>query len=338
VEELTWMASYLELNIAATLCDAVEIYPSSVRLTPASQIDVDVYYGGVWHSLYQGTFTTDAWNVFHFRDSLIATPQTITAMRVRFYNGHATLNDKFAIYEAKFHKRYSNLALTSGLVSDVVARRLWFDVSGDVFYIPLPKYNLLPKKNASFVYAASGVHITPWYSFDSFVQTKYLDILSIFGSDLTAAETVTVKYRLDHAGNDLDTGWTTLAVLNADDNNATTWPFGASAGVTASAIQFRFDLARGGTATLAPDLKAYGISYQRQLNKKYSYQVKITARDQRYTPREIGAALNAAVANRTKMPFYYRNTAKYVQVYDFTVSEPAGDNYDGVYTLLLIEV
>jgi hypothetical protein len=329
------VTDYLEATIGATTCNAVMVYATSGYTPTTNQIDVDIYYGGVWHDLYQGVFNFGVYtrNIFPFA------AQSVTNARFRFYNADTTART-FAAIEVYFHKVNGlNLAMTSGIVSDVVARRLWFNAGTDVYYIPLQKYNLMPKKNAAYTYAATGTHITPWYNFDSFVQTKYIDALNVFTSDLgTQNELIIARYRIDHASNDLDTGWVPLVVINAAYSGASSWPFASSVGLTCNAIQFRFDLIRGTTTTLAPDLKAYGVSYQRQLNKKYSYQVRITGKDQRYTPQEIWAALNTAVATRTKMTLYYRNTAKYVQAYDFTGSEPTGDNYDGIYTLLLVEV
>jgi hypothetical protein len=326
---------YLEATIGATTCNAVMVYATSGYTPTTNQIDVDIYYGAAWHHLYQGVFNFGVYtrNIFPFA------AQSVTNARFRFYNADTTAR-AFAAIEVYFHKVNGlNLAMTSGIVSDVVARRLWFNAGADVYYIPLQKYNLMPKKNAAYTYAATGTHITPWYNFDSFVQTKYIDALNVFTSDLgTQNELIIARYRIDHASNDLDTGWLPLMVINAAYNGASSWPFASSVGLTCNAIQFRFDLIRGATTTLAPDLKAYGVSYQRQLNKKYSYQVRITGKDQRYTPQEIWTALNTAVATRTKMTLYYRNTAKYVQAYDFTGSEPTGDNYDGIYTLLLVEV
>jgi hypothetical protein len=324
------VGKYLEMNIASTVCDGVELYVSDARSYPANYMEVDVYYGAAWHSVYANAYTRAAYTVIEFPQ------QAITAVRARFTNGGA-LTETFSIFEVKFHKRYSNQSMTSGIVSDVVARRLWFDVNGDVFYIPLQDYNLLPKKNTAYTYAASAFHITPWYSFDSFVQSKFLDTVYAFVNDCSADETITIKYRYDHSYDDMDTGWTTLATLNADDNDDTSWPLVNNVGFVCNSIQFRFDLVRGSTATNAPDLKAYGISYQRLLKRKYSYQVRITAKDNRRTPHELWDAINTALAYQTKLAFYYRNTIKYVQIYDFSGYEPTGPNYDGSYTLLLME-
>jgi hypothetical protein len=328
-------ADWLIIDFTGTASDGVRVWIDSGVITlglATQQIDIDVYYGGAYNHLYDGD-VQQGWN-----DFLLASVQTISKLRIKFTNTYTAADPYFRIHELMVHQAFVNLAMTSGIVSDVVARRLWFNAGTDVYYIPLQKYNLMPKKNAAYTYAANGVHITPWYNFDSFVQTKYIDVLNAFCSDLTDNETIIIKYRLNHTYNDVNSGWVTLATLIASDNGASSWPFASSVGLTCNAIQFRFDLTRGTTTTLAPDLKAYGVSYQRQLNKKYSYQVRITGKDQRYTPQEIWAALNTAVATRTKMTLYYRNTAKYVQAYDFTGSEPTGDNYDGIYTLLLVEV
>lgn len=88
---------FLELNIASVYCSAIRVWWDDVydRMT---KIDVDAYYGSAWHHIYEGTdITQGAWKSYGFSGG-----QTITAVRVRFYNGDAVLTDTAFLYEFDF--------------------------------------------------------------------------------------------------------------------------------------------------------------------------------------------------------------------------------------------
>lgn len=78
-------SSYLELTRSSTLSNAVRYYADIGAYDVNDLIDVDVYYTGAWHDVYQGNFAEDTWE-----EKLIpAGAQFITAARVRFYNNNA---------------------------------------------------------------------------------------------------------------------------------------------------------------------------------------------------------------------------------------------------------
>lgn len=76
---------FLELTHAALLCSKVRYYIDPSTDAEISLIDIDVYYDGSWHHVYEGAFTEDEWIEKDIPDGPIA----ITAMRINFYNGNA---------------------------------------------------------------------------------------------------------------------------------------------------------------------------------------------------------------------------------------------------------
>ncbi len=76
----TSWSGYLELTHAALVCNALRVF-AEYNAANINTIDVDVYYEGAWHDLYEGAFTDKTWNNY----ALQAT-YTVTAARVRFYN------------------------------------------------------------------------------------------------------------------------------------------------------------------------------------------------------------------------------------------------------------
>lgn len=76
-------SSFIEYTHAGVAnCVAVQIYAESDADWTA--IDVDAYYAGGWHDLYQGSYSNLAYEVYY-----LPSLQTVTAMRARFYNSNA---------------------------------------------------------------------------------------------------------------------------------------------------------------------------------------------------------------------------------------------------------
>ncbi len=76
----SWYTFPIEAHRAATYCSGIR-YWAAVGGDPTPQANVDAFYGGAWHDVYQGVFTPLAWNTTY-----LATPQTITAVRIDLYN------------------------------------------------------------------------------------------------------------------------------------------------------------------------------------------------------------------------------------------------------------
>ena len=62
------------------------------------QTQVDIYYDGDWHTVYNGT---DNW-LKQWKEVMFA-EQIITAARIRGYNDHTSVSDDAEYYEFNFH-------------------------------------------------------------------------------------------------------------------------------------------------------------------------------------------------------------------------------------------
>lgn len=89
---LSW-SGYLGLNRAAVSISNVWVYPTRSNAA-VNLIEVGVWYGGGWNTIYSGAFTSGIWV-----GCPIGSLQTVTAARVRFYNAdggttyHAYVNE-----------------------------------------------------------------------------------------------------------------------------------------------------------------------------------------------------------------------------------------------------
>jgi len=97
IASLSW-GSYIELTHAAMVCNKVRfdaLYVDGYTLT----IDVDAYYGGAWHDVYQGSYNNHEWT-----EKSLDSVQTITAFRFRFYNQHEINGINQLFYEVEFYE------------------------------------------------------------------------------------------------------------------------------------------------------------------------------------------------------------------------------------------
>ena len=74
-------------------CDKIRVYPNAYYGN--GQIDIDLYYDGDWHDLYQGDFIHNDWNEYEFGQ------QIVSAVRFRIYNGNTAARHVY-IYEVDF--------------------------------------------------------------------------------------------------------------------------------------------------------------------------------------------------------------------------------------------
>lgn len=75
----TW-SSFLEFSRASIPCSKLRFYCLTYDYATGS-IDIDAYYGGAWHDVYQGSYTKVVW----VEKSLGAT-YDVTKVRIRLYN------------------------------------------------------------------------------------------------------------------------------------------------------------------------------------------------------------------------------------------------------------
>jgi hypothetical protein len=237
-----------------------------------------------------------------------------------------------------------NQAMYGGIVGTVYTRRLYFDCGATLYSIPLPRVSILPKQISTSTYAASAIHITPWFHGGALTKKKLAKAIQTFCKDITTTETVTVFFRIDRIYTDLDTDWTELIVLNTTaENDDIDTALASGVGASVKLIQLRFDLARGATTTTAPDLQSYSISYQRWLPIKGSYSFTVVAEEGKQSPREIETNLWALRNTVTLVPFNYRDGSvstdeKYVRVLPFIQRTPTGLNYTAEYVVTVIEL
>lgn len=232
----------------------------------------------------------------------------------------------------------------SGIVCPAYEYRAWWDWNDKAYYIPIQKDLHNPLKIPNQPFAASSLHITPWFDADAAASDKLAKNVSLQCSGMSANEKVTVKYRIDHAYTDRDTGWTTLGTITSDGE--TSYDFGSSLGIVFKAIQFRFDLARGGTTTLTPDINWAKLRYRKLLPVMYAWAVTLdcthTHRDQ--TAAQLTAALKTIISTQTLVEFTYRDDDGTPQThYVTTKAMPKGEEFtgtkkQGTYNMLLTEV
>ena len=89
--------AFLILTHASFYCTKVR-YHVSDNTTATCLIDVDVYYSGGWHHLYEGGYTEDIWI-----EKTLPSGQFVTQARVRFYTNKAT-QARFYVHEVEFYQ------------------------------------------------------------------------------------------------------------------------------------------------------------------------------------------------------------------------------------------
>jgi hypothetical protein len=93
--ESNW-GSFIELTHDAIDCDKVRHY-SAYHATYRDQIDIDVYYEGAWHDVYEGNFPTQTWD----EKTIPGGTKSVTAARVRYHHQSPSWA---AIYEFEFNE------------------------------------------------------------------------------------------------------------------------------------------------------------------------------------------------------------------------------------------
>ncbi|MFA4917126.1 MAG: hypothetical protein WC560_10710 [Syntrophales bacterium] len=237
--------------------------------------------------------------------------------------------------------------LYDAIISTAYGYRLWFIYSStpNVAYIDLQRGLKNPSQLSSVLkYATSGIWISPWFDAGTPVYTKCLKQVTTFCKNITATETVVVKYRTNHTNIDRDTGWTTLATLDTTgENNKVETQLASGAGVTFSAIQFRLDLVRGSTTTATPDVQALVSSYLKNTDPTYGWTFTVTCGENYHikSPKALYEALATAIASETLITFLFRDNAStqthYVKITGFNGIQETGHGYYGKYAVSVVE-
>lgn len=103
----TAWSGWLELTHAAMNCDGLR-YWVSVGHVDVNQIEIEMFYGGVWNPVYVGAFTSGAWQYLaHLADA-------VSNIHIRFYNANALAQNAF-IHEVDYGNR--TLTVSAGGVA-----------------------------------------------------------------------------------------------------------------------------------------------------------------------------------------------------------------------------
>jgi len=256
---------------------------------------------------------------------------------VQAYNGRA--------WRCWWADTANNGAMLDAIVSSASSGYALYWGSGIlVYYIDLPRGVLNPNQVSGQTFGIAGVHVSPWFDADWQVGNKVASRLRVeVQGDVSADETVIVRYRINHATTALAATWTPLGtspykIVAAGE---TEYTFGSSAGIAFRSIQFRFELARAGASTTeTPDIVYATLEYIKVLPKKWGWDftVDCTKPYNNLSPEQLLDALITAAETETLLTFMYEDVTKYVQVKDVVGSRLTGEGLKGEYKVSVVEV
>ncbi len=87
---------YLELTHAALDCDKLQ-FIIKVDVDQLDTVDINVYYDGGWHDVYEGDYPHREW----FEKPILAGTKSVTAVQIRIYS-ETTVNYTTGVYEVDF--------------------------------------------------------------------------------------------------------------------------------------------------------------------------------------------------------------------------------------------
>ena len=219
-----------------------------------------------------------------------------------------------------------------------------------------------PRQRTTFEYAASGQHITPWFSANQSEVEKLALRLKVEVEEASSSETVACYYGLDGD----DSTWTQFTddhVLSAglvandgtfhasDDqiqgSGITTFLFGGASTPTGTAfrsIRFKLELARGSDLSKSPDIRSTTLEFRKKLPAKWGHSVTVDLQ-QPYGGRstnELRSALVDAAEATSLGEFTFRDDGSNERNYYVDVSaveglEFTGHNESGTTKVLLVE-
>ncbi len=266
-----------------------------------------------------------------------------TQINATGYSWVGKLNEITGAWSCFWKTGTVNQNMHSGIVSDVYARRLWFDCGGSLYYIPIPITNLFPKLVSTSTYATGVSLYTPWFESDSSTLARTQAEVITYARGVTTEETITIYCRTNRSNMDMATGWGNALVTldTAAENGRIVTTLASGAGVEFNAIQFKITLART-TSTNAPDLQGMEIKYIDNVAPKWSYSFVIdVSQDFEITKEAMYAALAAVATSTTLVPFQYHDRSAeadtYVKVAPITGDLTTGEAYKGIYSLTVFE-
>ena len=239
--------------------------------------------------------------------------------------------------------------------------RVYWGENETLHFMQLPVAVENPRQRTTFEYAASGEHITPWFSANQSEVEKLALRLKVEVENASSTEYVVCSYALD--GNDADSAWvrltdshttdSTFTGSSADPINSisgsgiTAFLFGgvsAPAGTAFRSIRFKFELARGNDRAKSPDIRSITLEFRKKLPAKWGHSVTVDLQHP-YGGRstnELRAALVAATEASSLVEFTFRDDGSNERNYYVDVSaveglEFTGHNESGTTKILLVE-
>jgi len=336
-----WSA-YAIYTIGATVSHKLRYYitnPGPINSTDEMEIGVSTD-GTNYTTIFSGVIATSAWHTLYFALS------SIINARVRFKNtGNSALT--YGLAEIQLSEAEIDKTMHACLVSSAYAYRLWFDHNSKIYYQTLQKSLLSPKKVSGYTYAASGMHVMPWFAAGAAAFAKLQKALNAFAKDLTADETIRIMYRINKTYTDLFTGWTDIDTLVAADTGINVESlFASGAGLSYKYIQFAFELSRGSTNTLAPVLTSLTSSFlmRREKVRAWDMTLNLVVQTKSGTPKQLWEFLKLALDAETLLEFTYKDVTDTTETHyvDFLAFGPgwrqSGDFHEGQYPISLVEV
>lgn len=100
----------ITISIGAVQCSQFRHWVSRESVD-VNEIDIDVYYSGAWHDIYQGgTFTVDDWETRE-----IGSVETVTAVKFRFYNDNVGVFQMAYVNEVDFESLDTTQVTATGV-------------------------------------------------------------------------------------------------------------------------------------------------------------------------------------------------------------------------------
>ena len=223
---------------------------------------------------------------------------------------------------------------------------LYWDCGNTIWYINLQRGIQNPRQLAGTItYDTAGVYVSPDY--DAFwpvgnkigVQAR----CSVRG-DVSADETVTVKYRTNHSNETIDTGWTTLgsAITSAGETTLPMPTSAAPAGTSFRSIQFRLDLVRKAADTDETPVVVYlALDYYKVIPKSWGWIAVLDLSKSSYADKsseQLIDALITAAETESLVTLVYEDSTKYVKIEDIEISHTTGEYPKGTAKIFLTEI
>lgn len=219
---------------------------------------------------------------------------------------------------------------------------VYWDCGGTIYYMNIPRGSQSPRQIVQ-EFAATGAHVSPAFAAGFPVGDKIAARVRCYvRGDVSADETVTVKYRTDYSTNDLDTTWTTLgsAITSSGETTLLMPNSSTPTGTSFKSIQLRLDLARAAASTTETPVVVYlALDYYKVLPKSWGWSatLDLTNKYRDNSSDQLITALKTAAETKTMVTLVWEDTTKYVRIEDVQISHTTGDRPRGSAKIFMTE-